>query len=499
MKCDKCQSILLDLLYDELGEAERRQALAHLAECPTCGHEYTQLLETRAAFHALPDPEVPAFLNTRILAHAKDKAGKKRGLLDFVLSPRFAMAAVVVLAVSVAILIKGPFSLKQAPEQAPITELSKMSQPSDQYAANQANDNLAPPRPGLTLQENASPQLSNDQSQLKSLGYVAAPNSNLQQNNARLNQQPGERQANVNAQNQNVPSNQNRNQGIITRNQSQNQPVKHEEPKFGDLADTGSQEAKETAKAPAEMAPSLTPPASKPAEQELDKSRLSRASRSNDEGGEATVARRETAVGGMKAKDEEDRNQSEAGPAPSATTPATGAAPPPVPAEEKAGAGPSPAPAPAPAKPSAAPVGNVTRADNQAPPPPQAPGKTEARKTSGSTLERARQAEKAGEYKAAASLYEQAMAASGPPPTATASQEKKRGAVASSAPAPEAPAAPAPSTAAEPQDQAKPAPAKPACSPSFKAAAEGALRCYKKLGRLKDARNLEKQIKSRCE
>ena len=72
MNCDDCRDLILDLLYEELPPARRREAEAHLASCPDCRRELTELKSTVAAVRRLPDPEPPPFLDTKVKARARE-------------------------------------------------------------------------------------------------------------------------------------------------------------------------------------------------------------------------------------------------------------------------------------------------------------------------------------------------------------------------------------------------------------------------------------------
>ncbi len=97
--------ILVDLLYDELPEGKKKEALAHLEECPRCAQEYEELKKTLGALEELEDPSPPKHLDTRIKARARDKA-LPRPQWKKILQPAVAVAAGLVIAVSLFVVYK---------------------------------------------------------------------------------------------------------------------------------------------------------------------------------------------------------------------------------------------------------------------------------------------------------------------------------------------------------------------------------------------------------
>ncbi|MFO8056934.1 MAG: hypothetical protein R6V10_06545 [bacterium] len=107
MKSHHITEILVDLLYDELPEDRKKEALAHLEECTECAREYEELKKTVGAFQKLPDPEPPAHLKTRIMARARDK-GRPNSRRKKVLRPALAAAAALVVGLSLFVVFSGP-------------------------------------------------------------------------------------------------------------------------------------------------------------------------------------------------------------------------------------------------------------------------------------------------------------------------------------------------------------------------------------------------------
>jgi hypothetical protein len=76
MKCSDVSSLLVDFLYEEMPEAERRDFLAHVEDCPACSAEVKAMSSTlghaRAALRGPLDEAPPARVRARVLeaAHA---------------------------------------------------------------------------------------------------------------------------------------------------------------------------------------------------------------------------------------------------------------------------------------------------------------------------------------------------------------------------------------------------------------------------------------------
>lgn len=159
MNCDDCRDLILDLLYEELPPATRREAEAHLASCPDCRRELTELKSTVAAVRRLPDPEPPPFLDTKVKARAREagEATRPRSIWSRLTRPAIAGAALIVIIASVSMIVfetsfkqkaLAPFpaeaeksdqvALARAPESAPLAALG--------YVDKDGTRLTAPPR-----------------------------------------------------------------------------------------------------------------------------------------------------------------------------------------------------------------------------------------------------------------------------------------------------------------------------------------------------------------
>jgi Putative zinc-finger len=116
MKCEETKDLLFDLLYGELPSEQEKDVIEHLAECSECGKEYHELKATRAAIDKLHEPELPLYLNNRIMAHAGEAAMQKKSMLDFLFRRPVATAAISFIAVSVVIII-GVRGMKENPKK----------------------------------------------------------------------------------------------------------------------------------------------------------------------------------------------------------------------------------------------------------------------------------------------------------------------------------------------------------------------------------------------
>jgi anti-sigma factor RsiW len=78
MKCSDVSSLLVDFLYEEMPEAERRDFLAHVEDCPACSAGVKAMSSTlghaRAALRGPLDEDPPARVRARVLAAAQAAA-----------------------------------------------------------------------------------------------------------------------------------------------------------------------------------------------------------------------------------------------------------------------------------------------------------------------------------------------------------------------------------------------------------------------------------------
>ncbi|HUT53091.1 MAG TPA: zf-HC2 domain-containing protein [bacterium] len=129
MNCDDCREMILDLLYAELAPARKRELEDHLASCPDCAREYKELGLTLSAVRALPDPEVPPFLDARIAAHAKEaaqKSARPRTAWSRLMRPALGLAAVTVITASVAIVMREQGALEPGAPRKTVAETVKL-------------------------------------------------------------------------------------------------------------------------------------------------------------------------------------------------------------------------------------------------------------------------------------------------------------------------------------------------------------------------------------
>lgn len=75
MRCPADRSILIDLLYEEVGEAERARLEAHLLECVACQEALARLRATAAAADRWTAPPPPRGLAERALARIASELG----------------------------------------------------------------------------------------------------------------------------------------------------------------------------------------------------------------------------------------------------------------------------------------------------------------------------------------------------------------------------------------------------------------------------------------
>ena len=124
MNCDTLNDRLLDLLYEEMPEAEAREAEAHVSGCASCQEAFQELHVTRRLLSTLPEEEPSRSIDAAILAAARQKVGAEparperrrddreidgggmwasilRWLTGFAGSPQFVMATVMMLVVAV--------------------------------------------------------------------------------------------------------------------------------------------------------------------------------------------------------------------------------------------------------------------------------------------------------------------------------------------------------------------------------------------------------------
>ncbi len=109
MDCQTCKDRLLDYLYSELSPQQQTEMEKHLQSCRECALEFEDLRLTRKAFVGLKDPEPPPFVETRILAHAREiKSRHKKSLFTrMVFHPATSTVALAFIVLSVAIYFMG--------------------------------------------------------------------------------------------------------------------------------------------------------------------------------------------------------------------------------------------------------------------------------------------------------------------------------------------------------------------------------------------------------
>ena len=124
MNCETLNDRLLDLLYEEMPEAEVREAKAHVSGCTSCQQAWDRLHVTHRLLSSLPEEEPSRSIDAAILAAARQKVGAEparpahrhddpeidgggmwasilRWLTGFAGSPQFVMATVMMLVVAV--------------------------------------------------------------------------------------------------------------------------------------------------------------------------------------------------------------------------------------------------------------------------------------------------------------------------------------------------------------------------------------------------------------
>ena len=150
------KDMLLDLIYNELPPKEAETVQEHLARCGECSAELKRLEETLALTRRIADPEVPPYLNARVLARACEP--KPRNLWSRVLRPQLAMAAVAVIAASVVIVIGIERGFTPPRETAPLLAPAEpareksASLPVTALADEEAKEPAAPAQPAYYYQ-----------------------------------------------------------------------------------------------------------------------------------------------------------------------------------------------------------------------------------------------------------------------------------------------------------------------------------------------------------
>lgn len=114
MNCPECDEKYVDYLYGELPGEEKRILEEHLSTCPHCRKQLSTLQLIRTSFKRL-EKEPRPLVHQRILAHARDSAaGERRSwLFQFILRPATALAALVLITMSIYLYTQYP----SAPQQ----------------------------------------------------------------------------------------------------------------------------------------------------------------------------------------------------------------------------------------------------------------------------------------------------------------------------------------------------------------------------------------------
>ena len=71
MNCEQCRDFLVEYLYEELDDHQRKQLESALRDCPECQAELQALKLTMQAYRHLPEVEVPARVHQNILREAR--------------------------------------------------------------------------------------------------------------------------------------------------------------------------------------------------------------------------------------------------------------------------------------------------------------------------------------------------------------------------------------------------------------------------------------------
>lgn len=79
MNCERLETLLLDLLYEELEETSAREARAHAHGCASCGRKLESFRQVRRVALSLPEPAPPALPYTALLAEAQNAARQWKG------------------------------------------------------------------------------------------------------------------------------------------------------------------------------------------------------------------------------------------------------------------------------------------------------------------------------------------------------------------------------------------------------------------------------------
>lgn len=138
MNCETCQDRLMDLLYDEVRGPEADEARAHMEACPSCRASYEKLGMGQRFAARMPILEPSVELRARIMASAiaaakgedpvaakkRDDEGDEGGfwhsvrrfLASIVMAPQVAMATVMMLVVAIGLWYVGPRLSRQHDE-----------------------------------------------------------------------------------------------------------------------------------------------------------------------------------------------------------------------------------------------------------------------------------------------------------------------------------------------------------------------------------------------
>lgn len=107
MNCHSCTEALSALIDRELPEERQTDVFVHLADCPSCRHFFTSLMELRADLSAAPPPRIPRTLDARVERAAAARFAPRTSMWEHLRSfwmqrlvvpaPAFAAALAVVL------------------------------------------------------------------------------------------------------------------------------------------------------------------------------------------------------------------------------------------------------------------------------------------------------------------------------------------------------------------------------------------------------------------
>ena len=78
MDCDEVEALLLDLAYDELGDADLPSVRAHVDGCEACQRSFARLTTARTLASEMPRPDAPSHILTALVAAAEAHALAER-------------------------------------------------------------------------------------------------------------------------------------------------------------------------------------------------------------------------------------------------------------------------------------------------------------------------------------------------------------------------------------------------------------------------------------